>query len=377
MHQKLGLYIHIPFCLRKCPYCAFSSVQISSGNLDLLGRYVSVLKKEMANYSPEFQNKTFVTIYFGGGTPSLLSGEMLADILKALKNSFVFGDNPEISLEANPGTVDFQKLFALRKAGFNRLSLGVQSFSNRTLRILNRVHSAEEAKESYFLARKAGFKNINLDLIYALPEQTVDDWRKDLRKAITLSPEHISTYSLTLEEETPFVRFKDSLPSKEEEVEMYEFTCATLLEAGYEHYEISNFAKPGFCCRHNENYWGRGEYLGLGAGAHSHDQGRRWANKSQPEEYIRDIEKKSSARDWEEVLTEREQKFEEIFLSLRQSDGIDLRKLRERFGLTWESQNRQTLAELVEAEMLCLSEGKLKPTERGFLLSEEIAGRLV
>jgi len=332
-----SLYIHIPFCKKKCNYCDFVSY---AGKEDLIDGYVEALCDEInsppcqhgSNPPPSLVKRggkeggEFSTVYFGGGTPTLFSPKHFEKIISTIICHLTFDiGHSEISVEANPGTADKAKLKSLRSLGINRLSIGVQSFNDKHLKTLGRIHSAQEAVQFYKDARSAGFDNINLDLIFALPGQTLEEWKIDLQTALNLTtarlsspkskprspepvegPNHLSTYNLQIEEGTPFslssrAKSRDwekgaslapadegfRLPSEDEELAMYEYTIETLTVAGYKHYEISNFAKPGFECLHNINYWKNGNYVGIGAGAHSHVNGQRWANPNCLETYLR------------------------------------------------------------------------------------------
>ncbi|OGB88804.1 hypothetical protein A2625_02025 [candidate division WOR-1 bacterium RIFCSPHIGHO2_01_FULL_53_15] len=337
-----SLYIHIPFCKRKCNYCDFVSY---AGKEELIDEYVEALCNEIN--SPPCQSETnpppslfkrggkeggeFSTIYFGGGTPTLLKPEHYERLLGFLKMIIIFKKETEISMESNPGTINLDYLKEIRSLGINRLSIGVQSFNDVHLKTLGRIHNSKEAVQAYKDARAAGFENMNLDLMYALPGQTLEEWRTDLRQALSLNPEHLSIYNLQVEENTPFWNiFKTyipqtsyPLPNEETELAMYEFTIKTLTDAGYHHYEISNFAKPGFECKHNINYWKNGNYIGFGAAAHSHLNGKRWANPDSLEEYIgsgsvvRNVEHPTSIDS--SRATDRQ---DSIFLGLRLLEGL-------------------------------------------------------
>ena len=274
--KELELYLHIPFCVKKCNYCDFLSAPAEEKTR---AAYVDTLIREIEGFE-EPEDYEVVTVFFGGGTPSILPGEAILRLMEALRKKFHFREEAEITLEANPGTVDEKKLSFYKKAGINRLSFGLQSTDAEELKKLGRIHTWEKFLESFELARKAGFSNINVDLMSALPGQTVESWEKTLKQVIALNPEHVSAYSLIIEEGTPFYQLyeKDAekrdageepelLPSEEEERAMYELTGSVLKENGYLHYEISNYAKPGRECRHNLGYWQRKDYLGFGLGA--------------------------------------------------------------------------------------------------------------
>ena len=285
------LYIHIPYCRQKCPYCAFFSQEHTDGDLT---RYAGLLQQEMRlaaeSRSPQHR---LDSIYFGGGTPSLLDPRQVAELIQQAGHLFGLADDAEVTLEANPGTVDFQKLSGFRQAGVNRLSLGTQSFDDRMLKELGRIHTAQQAREAFAAARQAGFDNIGIDLIHALPGQTSALWLAELRQALQLAPEHLSIYGLTIEEGTPFAARYDSdsplLPDQDLAAGMFEVADDLLTAEGYEHYEIANYALPGFRSRHNSGYWQRDGYLGLGAGAHSllrdSAYGTRFSNVADLDEY--------------------------------------------------------------------------------------------
>ena len=275
--QPLELYIHIPFCVKKCAYCDFLSGPAGEKEKE---EYVKMLVDEIRNCPDTVQNYRVISIFFGGGTPSLLTGEQIGRLMDTVREIFTLDEDAEITVEMNPGTVTEEKLRKYRQAGVNRLSIGLQSVNDEELRLLGRIHTYEEFREAYHLARANGFSNINVDMISAIPGQTVESWEKTLKQVIALNPEHVSAYSLIIEEGTPFYQLyeKDAekrdageepelLPSEEEERAMYELTGSVLKENGYLHYEISNYAKPGRECRHNLGYWQRKDYLGFGLGA--------------------------------------------------------------------------------------------------------------
>ena len=284
--DAIGLYVHIPFCRAKCAYCDFNSY---AGLEHLFAPYVRALAREieLAGRRHPLQAQT---IYLGGGTPTVLPLDLLGEVLAACRRAFQVPEGAEVTVEANPGTVDGDYLAGLLSLGINRLSLGVQSFDEGELRLLGRIHTAREAVEACHLAREVGFDNLNLDLIYGIPRQTLAGWRETLRQALDLHPDHLSLYALTLEEHTPLAQriARGEVPAPDDDLaaEMYVLAEETLAEAGYVHYEISNWARPGRQCRHNLTYWRNQPYLGFGAGAHSYFRGVRWWNVSSPEEYI-------------------------------------------------------------------------------------------
>ena len=330
----MELYLHIPFCARKCAYCDFLSF---SQGPDVQKQYVERLIEEIATASAGFRDTTVTSVFVGGGTPSILeSGEMVR-IFEALRQNFQIAKDAEISMEANPGTVTEKKLRDYKRAGINRLSFGLQSAENHQLKALGRIHSYQEFLESYRLARACGFKNINVDLMSALPGQTVDSWIETLRKVAALEPEHISAYSLIIEEGTPFYekygehRGEGFLPDEDAEREMYHKTRSVLNELGYERYEISNYAKPGYECRHNIGYWTGVSYLGLGLGASSYIKKCRFCNTSDLAEYL----KEGPGRRYDEIiLTEQDMQEEYFFVGLRLVRGVSLKQFEAQFGVS-------------------------------------------
>jgi oxygen-independent coproporphyrinogen-3 oxidase len=369
--MDLGIYIHIPFCLHKCPYCDFNSITVKPLPEE---KYVKALVDEIRDRAEGFKRHTVETIYLGGGTPSLFSPQSIGVILDEIAKNFTLDAPLEITIEANPNSLTQEKLSIFHALGINRLSLGVQSFKDDCLKTLGRIHTSQDAILAFDAARKGGFENIGIDLIFSIPSQTTRDWEEDLDKVIDFHPEHISTYQLHIEEGTPFYQWvakeELSLPSEKLQTEMFETTWAKLKQAGYEHYEISNFALPGFRSRHNQRYWEGKEYLGIGAGAHSFLQkgwGMRRANITNPLLYMDSAER----TEYEEHLKKEEAIEEAIFLGLRQREGIDLKLFQERFGVTL-NPYFTSLQGLVKEEMGCL-----KFTPRGLLLSNEVFLRLM
>ncbi|MDQ7798942.1 MAG: radical SAM family heme chaperone HemW [Candidatus Edwardsbacteria bacterium] len=368
-----SVYIHIPFCLAKCGYCGFNSRPLAS---DVeAGVYCSALMKEIANC--KFQNDNLNTIYFGGGTPSLLSVRQLKDILGTVRENIgPIGDDCETTIEANPGTVDIYKLSDLREAGFDRLSLGVQSFDPDLLKLMGRRHAAEQALAAFRDARQTGFGNISLDLIFALPGQSLENWETDLARALDLGPEHISLYSLTYEPDTEFTRRKEQgrfTPASEElEEEMYLAAIETMGSAGYAHYEVSNFARKNYRSRHNLNYWMGGDYLGFGAGAHSHLDGKRWSNFKEPDKYVAALAKGNSPVEMEETLTRDQRIFEAIFLGLRMVEGIAIGEFEKKWGMAPAKYMPKVWRRLEENYYLEKEGGRVRLSLEGLLLSDTI-----
>lgn len=329
--KEFGLYIHIPFCMRKCNYCDFLSTPAS---LDIQAQYVEALKKEI-HLTKEKSQGMIKTIFFGGGTPSVLEDYQMEDLMDTILSSFQVKEDAEISIEVNPGIIKRKKLVTYRKSGINRISMGLQSTNNRELKILGRIHTYEEFEKNYELARDVGFDNINVDLMLAIPNQTKEGLQQGIQKLINLRPDHISVYSLILEEGTLFYKIQDQLklPSEEEEREMYWLADEYLLKNRYRPYEISNYALEGKECKHNLLYWSDEEFIGLGIGAASYWEGRRWKNTDKIKDYIKssipsEIRKITQEKDAQKHLEEY------LFLGLRKREGISVAKLNQTFAGT-------------------------------------------
>ncbi|MEW6429430.1 MAG: radical SAM family heme chaperone HemW [Thermodesulfobacteriota bacterium] len=342
-----GLYLHLPFCPDKCLYCSFNSRPAAGQDLH---RYLDALESELARMAdhPWSRSQTFTSLYLGGGTPTIFPVERLAALLGACLDKLPFTTRPEISIEANPDTVSVDTLATLRQAGVNRLSIGVQSFSDPLLCAIGRTHSAAAAGHAFHAARRAGFTNINLDLIYGLPGQTGADWHASLAAAVALAPEHLCIYQLMVEPGSLLHRRIDEtpLPDEDELVEMDRLTGLLLRGTDYRHYEISNFCRPGRQCRHNLNYWQNGSYLGLGAGAVSCFDGLRLKAVDDASEYVRRMEGGIPVYEEGEALSALAAYRETVVMGLRMTDGIDLVRLRRRFALTPDEVYGDTLARL-------------------------------
>lgn len=404
--KKLELYIHIPFCVKKCNYCDFLSMPADE---TLRRHYIHVLMEEIKERQPYFREYQISTIFFGGGTPSLLTGEQMEELMDTLKNNFVLDSDAEITVECNPGTLDKEKLLCYKDSGINRLSIGLQSACNRELGILGRIHSFEEFLENYELSRKVGFENINLDLIFGLPNQKIKDWEYTLKQVLTLYPEHISAYGLMIEEGTPFYEKyeKDELrreqgeqpkdlPEEETEREMYLQTKYMLEEKGYHRYEISNYARSGKECRHNIGYWQRTPYLGLGLGSSSFWNGIRFSNPSNMKEYLKGnyidfshVLKKSSNLSLKNtdcvyreasqmsdpfiwILDQQQQMEEFMFLGLRMMEGISKKKFQNEFGVSMEEIYGEQLQKLQRQGLLTQEKEMILLTEAGIAVSNYV-----
>ena len=351
-----GLYIHIPFCERKCSYCAFYSFSKPWKNVD---GFFQTLKKELQSLPEDFAPET---LFIGGGTPTALDIQTLGKLL-----SMLGGFLPrEFSCEANPGTVDRAKLDFLRKNGVNRLSVGVQSFDSRCLETLGRIHSAEEAESAFRLARAVGFENIGLDLMFGVPGQMVEMLEADIDRALALEPEHVSIYNLMYEEDTPLTARKPERLDEGLEREMYDLIRARLKGAGFTHYEISSFAKPGFECRHNQLYWSGGEYIGVGPAAHSHWEGMRWANISDLDDYCTN----GPRREFEEKLNPEAKERETLVMGLRQLAGVEVS-----FGV-WEKLEKTFLA-MAKEGLLKIDGRHIRLTQEALFVSDAVFSELV
>ncbi len=367
--DDVGVYLHIPFCQVRCSYCDFNTY---AGLGHLVDQYVAALCAEIGTVEGR---PGAVSIYFGGGTPSLLSGERLAQIIAACRHAFTVAE-AEITIEANPGTVSEESLRAMRSLGINRLSLGIQSFDDAMLRVLDRLHDAAQARDAASAARRAGFDNISLDFMYGLPGQTVDHWRDTLAQAIDLRPEHLSLYALTLEENTPMAgrvaRHELILPG-DSAADMYESAESMLDAAGYVHYEISNWASTEATrSRHNSLYWQRQPYFGFGAGAHSFDGETRYSNVLHPRDYIARIQAGQSARAGSETITPEMARSETMFLGLRLlQEGVSAEQFAARHGQSLDV-FAPRIAELVDLGLLERVGSRIRLTPRGRLLSNQV-----
>jgi oxygen-independent coproporphyrinogen-3 oxidase len=360
--EPAGIYAHVPFCLTRCGYCDFNAY---AGLGRLAPRYVRALLREAELAAPAWAGERIVSVFLGGGTPTTLEVADLKAVLTHLRDRFPVVADPEVTIEANPDTVDPWKLEGLLSAGFDRLSMGAQSFDRAVLGALERIHDPDAVRRAVHEARAAGYANVNLDLIYGADGESVESWGRTVREAIDLEPEHVSAYALTIEPSTPLGRKVQvgTLPAPDPDLQadMFESACALLAEAGYRHYEVSNWAKPGFECVHNLGYWERRPYLGLGAGAHSYRDERRWWNVRPPEEYMAQVEAGSLPVGGEECLEPSDAYLEEVFLRLRILEGVPS---------SWVEPGRA--APFLESGLLREQRGALVPTERGMLLLNEL-----
>ncbi len=367
-------YVHIPFCASKCPYCDFNSYASIS---HLADRFVDALCRQIQE-CPDAGTGPLRTVFFGGGTPSVLPPASLARILRALKSRFGLEDGAEVTLEANPESAAAGRLAALREAGFDRLSLGAQDFDDAMLRLLGRAHDHQRFLQAFRDARAAGFDNISFDLMFGLPGQTLEGLRRTLEEAVLLRPEHISAYCLTIEEGTPFHRLRQEgrlpLPDDDTQAAMFLLVRSVLEGAGYEHYEISNYALPGRRCRHNEVYWRNAPYRGFGPGAVEYTGGRRVMWEPDPAEFIRQVETSGAPREASsEELTPEQAAGESVMLGLRTADGADLEDISGRCKLDAFRLFAEEIGRFAACGLLERTGGRIRLTREGQLLADEVA----
>ena len=371
--KPTSAYVHIPFCTQICYYCDFSKVFIKNQPVD---SYLEHLIEEYDSYDI----KKLRTLYIGGGTPTALSAPQLAFLLEKLTDKLDLSYLEELTIEANPGDLDQEKIAVLKNSPVNRVSLGVQTFNDRMLKQIGRSHLEKDIYENIANLKKAGFDNISIDLIYALPKQTMEDVKTNVAKAIALDIPHMSLYSLILENHTVFMnrmrRGKLPLPKEDLEAEMFEYIIAELEKAGFEHYEISNFSKPGFESRHNLMYWDNAEYYGIGAGASGYVDGIRYKNHGPIRHYLHAVEA-GNARVQEEVLTLHEKMEEEMFLGLRKKSGVSKKRFEEKFGLSFEDQYGAVVSELTEQGLLVPDKDIVRMTKKGLFLGDTVAEKFI
>lgn len=414
--RELSIYIHIPYCVRKCLYCDFLSFPVGSGlltdstamtdegsGLDRKGpggqtvrdieSYVNLLKQEITLEADRYSGHQVISVFWGGGTPSLLGAAAVTEVIETLRNRYHMAADVEITIEANPGTVTADKLREYITAGINRISIGLQSADDRELARIGRIHDYRAFLETYKMAQEAGFGNINIDLMAALPGQSVKSYEETLRRVAALCPEHISAYSLILEEGTPLYERQGEyrFPTEEEDREMYLLTDSCLASCGYHRYEISNYAREGFECRHNKVYWQRGDYVGFGLGAASMVDNIRWSNPTEPEKYVAyvtGLEKESDKTTGKEdgqasagkaggfpvrqILTGEEQMEEFMFLGLRMMCGVSRRAFQEQFGRQIEEVYGEVLRKMYRQNLLVCESDHIKLTTLGIDVSNYV-----
>lgn len=375
MRQPISLYLHIPFCVKKCHYCDFLSFPGCS--LSRQAEYVDAMIQEIHAYCEVAEDYEVKTIFLGGGTPSLLEKELVERLFHELYSVWRAAPETEITIEANPGTLSREKLIGYHMIGINRLSFGLQSTIAQELATIGRIHNYEQFLANYYLAREAGFDNINIDIMSALPGQTLISYGKTLERILKLQPEHISSYSLILEEGTDFwenAEIERALPSEQTERIMYHYTKKCLQNAGYERYEISNYAKPGYACLHNQVYWTGGEYLGLGLGAASYWKGARFSNTPDMEEYMENCSRARITENRKEIVTatQKSRMEEYMFLGLRMIRGVSIREFERRFGIPMNRIYGTVIRSYIGQGLLKIEQDRLMLTERGIDVSNSV-----
>ena len=364
----LELYLHIPFCIKKCDYCDFLSGPSTRTGQE---SYIYALLREIKAVSA-VEKRSVDTVFIGGGTPSVPECDVMEKLLQGLQENFHFSPNAEITIEANPGTLTSEKLALYRKYGINRISIGLQSPKDEELEVLGRIHNYRQFLESYQMARAAGFSNINVDMMFAIPVQSYEGWIENLRTVAELGPEHISAYSLIVEEGTPFSKRELELPDEDTEYRMYEDVAKVLGEYDYHQYEISNYAKENRECRHNEGYWQRKDYLGLGLGAASLIGNERFTNTTDMQEYLENSGVPERIRKDREVLTEKDEMAEFMFLGLRMTEGVSKAEFQEYFGNAVEKIYGEVLEKYKRQRMLAEKENRIFLTRAGIHVSNVV-----
>ncbi len=370
--KETAIYIHIPFCDHKCIYCDFYSI-ISYDNVR---SYLSSIKKEINFFAEKYSsNREIISIFFGGGTPSFMESEYIGEIIDEIKKCFTVKSDAEITIETNPGTVSINKLEKFLSAGINRISIGIQSFNEKELKFLTRIHDSDTAKQTVRDAKSVGFDNISIDLIFNLPDQTKEIWRSNLQQAIELPITHISAYSLILEPGTILNKMvldgKVKLQSNDYDADLYEYTIGFLTGTGFMQYEVSNFAKVGYECIHNNAYWRYKDYMGFGTSAHSFVDGERWWNYSGLNFYLESVKKKGNAVIGREVLTNEQKLNEYVMLALR-SKGLDLNELVAKFGNEWIIKNQPEINFLLINSFIKIYNTRMIFTSKGYAMCDEL-----
>ena len=369
--DKKGLYVHIPFCVKKCNYCDFCS--FSGLPVNTKNSYIDQICLEILSYREK--RISIDTIFFGGGTPTLLSVEDLRKITAAIRETFYIDENAEFTMEANPGTTTRDALQGFIDCGVNRFSIGLQTIHEKELKKLGRIHTYEDFLRTYTELRDLGITNINVDLMYGIPYQTMDSFEKTLSEVSKLKPEHLSVYGLILEEGTPFFDCKEDLPIPKEDTEcdMYELACKILEQSGYSHYEISNYAKPGYESRHNKKYWNSQEFIGVGLSAYSYLDGKRFGNTKDLWKYLSG----SGFSEYCDIIDPETEKYEYAMLALRLREGISLSEFRELFSEDFLSGREETISRLSSGGYVNINNDRLSLTEKGFYVSNYIITELL
>lgn len=373
--KPTSAYVHIPFCTQICYYCDFSKVFIKNQPVDA---YLEALIKEFNDY---YQIKDLQTLYIGGGTPTAISGEQLDYLLTNLSKNLNLNMLEEFTIEANPGDLTPDKVAVLKQSAVNRVSLGVQTFNNKHLKQIGRGHNEAQIYESIDSLKSAGFDNISIDLIYALPNQTITDVKENVAKALALDIPHLSLYSLILEHHTVFMnkmrRGKLNLPAEDLEAEMFDYIISEMEDHGFEHYEISNFTKPDFESRHNLMYWNNAEYFGCGAGASGYVDGIRYRNRGPIQHYLKAIKEKGQARFQEERLSQAEKMEEELFLGLRKKSGISIQRFEDKFGLPLMEVYGQAIDDLEKDGLILVEKDCIRMSKKGLFLGDTVAEKFI
>jgi len=384
-----GIYLHIPFCEKKCFYCDFYSVETKSNNSQLqsnaIVKFTNSLIKEidLRSFALKVNNSKFddvSTVFFGGGTPSLLEPELLKRIIEVLKSTFSIDDDAEWTMESNPGTIDKESLIKYKEIGINRISIGVQSFVDGELKFLQRIHDSKEAKNAILDSKSAGFTNMNIDIIFSIPGQSKQTLQTTLDTIKKIMPEHISAYSLIYEKNTPlynsFINKKIKKINDDTDAQFYELLANYLINLGYEHYEVSNFALPGFKCQHNLNYWKGGDYIGLGPSAHGYLGGRRYWNVKSLEKYNRLIEQNRLAEDGFEILTNENKIHEKIMLGLR-SDGINFNEFKNEFDIDLYLLGKNSFKEWYKSGLCEFDLNHFRLNARGYAICNTLINKVI
>lgn len=373
LKKPTSAYVHIPFCTQICYYCDFSKVFIKNQPVDA---YLQALIREFERYDI----KQLRTLYIGGGTPTAITAQQLDYLLTNLTKNLDLSVLEEFTIEANPGDLTEDKIEVLKQSAVNRVSLGVQTFNDKQLKQIGRSHNEAQIYDTISSLKEAGFDNISIDLIYALPGQTMSDVKENVAKALALDIPHLSLYSLILEHHTVFMnkmrRGKLNLPQEDLEAEMFDYIITELEKNGFEHYEISNFTKPGFESRHNLMYWDNAEYYGVGAGASGYIAGVRYRNQGPIQHYLKAVSEGNASLS-EEVLTKEEMMEEELFLGLRKKSGVSIAKFEERFGISFEERYGQVVAELRQQGLLVPDDEMIRMTKKGLFLGDTVAEKFI
>ena len=369
----LGLYIHIPFCVSKCKYCDFNSFKI---DLNEKIKYLNNLVKEMKLYKQEIQNREIDSIFIGGGTPSILNSKEIEILFEKIKENFNIKSDAEITMECNPGTLTIDKLKTMKKVGINRLSIGLQAVQNHHLKYIGRIHTFEEFEKNYYDAKNVGFTNINIDLMYALPNQSKEDWIESLEKVVKLNPTHISAYSLILEEDTELFKMYErgefKLLDEDTDIQMYEYTINYLKSNGYNQYEISNYAKENFECKHNILYWKCEEYVGLGVSASGYLNEIRYNIVCELERYEEIILDGKKSIVWEENVSIKDKIEESIFLGLRMNEGVRIDDFKEKYDFDFNKEYKNEIEKLSKLKLIEINGGKMRLTQKGKEISNSV-----